>query len=161
MNVKRLDDRTVGVLGLDSILCELLHQIVPSADPGDDPNANSRIFASPSGGTEPEFDAEWRSYVEPGLRELFQSHLDVVTDDLRPLPRRPQEEPCSLAVPVAHLDHWLGALNQARLALASRYHLTEEEMESIPAIDDQRGVVLFQVHLYAFLQECFLRELGH
>src|SRR6476620_4343263 len=129
MNVKRLDEHTVGLLGLDSIFRELLHQIVPSADPGDDAAAKGRIFASPTAGKEPEFDAEWRSYVEPGLRELFQSHLDVVANDLRDLPRQPKEEPSMLAIPMGHLDHWLGALNQARLALASRYHLEEQDLE--------------------------------
>src|SRR3954447_13693243 len=126
MHVERIDEHTVGLFGLDPIFCELLHQIVPSADPGQDEAANSRLFSSPSGGTEPEFDADWRSYVEPGLRELFQSHLDVVKEDLRDLPRRPQERQCSGEFPLTRVEHWLGALNQARRALGSRYGLTEE-----------------------------------
>jgi hypothetical protein len=160
MHVERISEQTVGFLGLDPIFCELLHQIIPSADPGHDEAANRRLFSSPSGGTDPEFDSEWRSYVEPGLRELFQSHLEVVQQDLEDLPRRPDGQ-CSVEFPMSHVEHWLGALNQARLALASRHNLTEEDMESIPSMTDPRGIILFQVHLYGFLQECLIRELDH
>ena len=161
MNVQRLDEHTIGLLDLNMVLCELLHQIVPSAEPGDDPAANARLFPSPTGGTEAEFDGEWRSYVEPGLRELFQSHLDIVKSDLSELPRGASDELYSLRIPVAHLEHWIGALNQARLALASRHDFGEKEMESSPPLNEARGLVLFQIHIYGLLLDWFLRELGY
>jgi hypothetical protein len=61
---------------------------------------------------------------------------------------------------VKHLEAWIHALNQARLALSARFGFTERDMEdAIPIEGDQRALALFQVHFYGFLQECFLRQL--
>ena len=103
----------------------------------------------------------WRNYVEPGLRELFQSSLEIIANDLADFPGALPEEDYTLSLPLTHLEPWVHGLNQARLALAARYSFTEEEMEGrMPLDGDTRAFALFQVHFYGFLQECFLRELG-
>ena len=149
MEIRRQDAQTVAISGLNLFLCELLHQI----------GVRERLYSSPSGGAEPEFDSEWAEYVEPGLRQLFQSSLQVVEEDLSDFPPAEPGTLHTLRIPVKHLDAWLNALNQARLALAERNRITDREMESAPAGGDNRALALFQIHFYGFLQECFVREL--
>ena len=159
MEIQRIDPQTVGLTGLDPFACALLRQIVPSAAPGEDPAARARLYSSPTGGAEPEFDEEWQEYIEPGLREQFQTNLSLVETDLAALPAQGSEDAAVLRIPVDHLDSWINALNQARLALAARHSITEEDMESELLLGDARGFALFQVEFYGSLQFCFIREL--
>ncbi|MDQ3623857.1 MAG: DUF2017 family protein [Verrucomicrobiota bacterium] len=145
---------------LDILCVELLRQILPSADVDDNPAGRARLFTSPTAGREPDLDRDWQSYVEPDLRELFQSSLDVIRADLESLPAKVALEFAALRIPVKHLEPWIQGLNQARLALAAKYDFTERDMEGIdPDAGDARAFALFQIHFYGFLQECFLREL--
>jgi hypothetical protein len=159
MEIRRLDPQTVALAGLDPFACALLRQIIPSAAPGDNAAARARLFSSPTGGAEPEFDEDWRAWVEPDLHEHFQSSLSLVESDLAELPAEATEEPAELQIPVEHLDSWINALNQARLALAARHEITERDMESELLLGDARGFALFQVEFYGSLQFCFIREL--
>jgi hypothetical protein len=160
MEIRRHDEQTVAVAGLNLFLCELLHQIGVSAKVDqDDPRVRGRLHSSPSGGAEPDFDSDWTEFVEPGLRQLFQSSLDIVEEDLADFPPAEPSDFHTLLVPVKHLDAWLNALNQARLALAERYQISERDMESAPAGNDTRALALFQIHFYGLLQEWFVREL--
>jgi hypothetical protein len=65
----------------------------------------------------------------------------------------------SLTLPVQHLELWIHALNQARLALAARHDIAEREMDSLPIGGDPRALTVFQIHFYGYLLERFLREL--
>ena len=59
-----------------------------------------------------------------------------------------------------NLDAWIHTLNQARLAISTRYDFTEEDMEKRVSLGgDARGLALFQVHFYGFVQECFLQQI--
>lgn len=161
MTVTRIDEQTVAVSDLDLLGVELLHQIPVSAEPAESEAATERLYPSPTAGVDPSLDRDWRNYVEPGLRELFQSSLEIIANDLADFPGALPEEDYTLSLPLTHLEPWVHGLNQARLALAARYSFTEEEMEGrMPLDGDTRAFALFQVHFYGFLQECFLRELG-
>src|SRR4051794_38729359 len=107
MEIHRLDPQTVALTGLDPFACALLRQIVPSAAPGESSAARARLFSSPAAGAEPEFDEEWHEYVEPDLREYFQTNLSLVETDLAQLPPEGSEEIASLRIPVDHLDSWI------------------------------------------------------
>jgi hypothetical protein len=137
----------------------MLHQIAVSGE-DEDPDAQARLFSSPSDGTELEMEEDWREYVQPELRQLFQSAREVVRGDLEDFPPDPVSDAMSLRLPVSHLESWLSALNQARLALAARHHVTELDMDHVPRSGDSRALALFQIHLYGLLQEWFLREMG-
>ena len=159
MRIRRLDPQTVQLSELNSLGCELLHQLPRNAEVGEDSAAQERIFSSPTAGREPELDADWREYVQPGLRELFQDAATVVESDLANLPQDPEEEHCTLKLPQSHLDAWIHVLTQARLVLAARHDFTESELAGdVPIEGDGRALVLFQMHLYAFLLECLVRE---
>src|SRR5690606_35522168 len=102
---------------------------------------------------------EWKEFVVPEMRDRFQSAIDTVRDDLSGFPESGTGDEFSLVFPTAHLEAWIHSLNQARLALAARYEITEEDMESIPMSGDARALALFQIHFYGYLQERFLAEL--
>jgi hypothetical protein len=158
MQLARIDPQTVALTQLDPFICDLLQKIVPSASPGDHPAAHARIYSSPSAGAEPDLDADWQEFVEPDLREHFEASRSLVERDLATLePARGGGE-ASLNIPVAHLDSWISALNQARLILAERHSITEADMRRELTLGDARSFALFQIEFYGELQFCFIRE---
>ena len=159
MTIERLDRHTVVISRIDPLVSQLLQKIVSSADPGEDPRVVGRLYSSPSGGREPDFDRDWTEYVEPDLRRLFQGSLDIVREDVARLTAPARRRDGALHIRVENLDAWIHALNQARLAISARHDFTEDDMNSrAPVEGDARAQALFQVHFYGFLQECFLRE---
>ena len=160
MTISRPEPTTLILSGIEPFLRELFAQIVPSADPTGSEAARERLFSSPSRGAVPELEEDWKTLIEPELRRLFQSALEVVSADLATLSSASRKKQDTLHLPVAHLESWVHALNQARLALSARYDFSEHEMEAfLPEAGEARAYALFQVHFYGFLQECFLREL--
>jgi len=111
---------------------------------------------------ETELCAEWKIYVEPELRRLFQSAREVVARDLKQLGEK--EKPfanMSLRIPRDHSEAWLNTLNQARLTIAAKYDFSESELcdHYCSPIGSRRDLSLFQVNFYGFLQEFILREM--
>ncbi len=159
MQIARIDPQTVALTELEPFVCDLLQKIVPSASPGDHPAARARLYSSPSGGADPELDADWQEFVEPDLREHFEASRSLVERDLATL-QPPASDPggASLHIPVAHLDSWINAMNQARLTLAERHSITEKDMRRELTLGDARSFALFQIEFYGHLQFCFIRE---
>ncbi len=148
---------------IDPFLAELLRQIPASTNPESVPAAEERLFSPPAGPNEKEFCAEWKVYVEPELRRIFQSATETVQNDLKQLSEN--EKPfanSSLRIPHAHSEAWLNALNQARLAIAAKYDFSEAELcdHYRSPIGSRRDLSLFQVNFYGFLQEFILREMN-
>lgn len=148
---------------IDPFLAELLRQIPASTNPESVPAAEERLFSAPAEPNEKEFCAEWKIYVEPELRRIFQSATETVQDDLKQLSEN--EKPFAnshLRIPHAHSEAWLNALNQARLAIAAKYDFTEAELcdHYRSPIGSRRDLSLFQVNFYGFLQEFILREMN-
>ncbi len=147
---------------IDPFLAELLRQIPASTNPEAVPAAETRLYSAPAGPNEKEFCAEWKLYVEPGLRRHFQSATEVVETDLQQLgePEKPFAN-SALRIPREHSDAWLNALNQARLAIAAKYDFSEAELcdHYRSPIGSRRDLSLFQVNFYGFLQEFILREM--
>jgi len=159
MRIQRLDEENIALEEIDSVVVDLLLKIPASADPTGSDAATARLFPQPTAGREPEADEEWREYVEPDLRELFRDAVGVVADDLKHLSPGGAGELRKLNIPVSHLDAWIHALNQARLALAARHEFTDRELEREMALEGgARSFVLFQIHFYGLLQEFFLRQ---
>ena len=153
---------TLEISEIDPFLAELLRQIPASANPEAVPAAEQRLYSAPAGPDENEFCQEWKVYVEPELRLLFQSATETVAADLGQLAA--EEKPFAngtLRIPQEHSDAWLNALNQARLAIAAKYDFTEAELCDYyrSPIGSRRDLSLFQVNFYGFLQEFILREM--
>ena|ERR1700677_306258 len=165
MEIVRLDDRTLALSQINAFAISLLRRIPLETDPGDDEIANERLFSKPvPEGQGSELNEEWKQYVEPGLRHLFQSANETVFQDLKNVKETGEvegEESYALHIPVEHLEQWLNTLNQARLVMAARNAFTEEELSGFypSIINTQREMNLFQMHFYAGLQEAFIHEL--
>jgi Domain of unknown function (DUF2017) len=153
----------IEVSELDPFLAELLRQIPASADPEGVPAAEQRLFSSPANGEETEICAEWKQYVEPELRRLFQTATQTVAADLEQLNGNEKSfANRTLRIPDKHADAWLSALNQARLVIAAKNNFTESELSDHfrSPIGSRRDLSLFQVNFYGFLQEFILRDLA-
>ena len=106
--------------------------------------------------------AEWKMYVEPELRRLFQTATQTVAADLEQLNGNEKRlANRALRIPCKHADAWLNALNQARLVIAAKNNFTENELNDHfrSPIGSRRDLSLFQVNFYGFLQEFILREM--
>jgi hypothetical protein len=161
MEIYRRDDQ-IEISELDPFLAELLRQIPASASPDGAPVAEQRLFSSPANKKEKELCAEWKQYVEPELRRLFQTATETVAADLEQLNGNEKSlANRTLRIPGKHTDAWLNALNQARLVIAAKNNFTEGELgdQFRSPIGSRRDLSLFQINFYGFLQEFILREL--
>jgi Domain of unknown function (DUF2017) len=162
MEICRQND-VLEVRELDPFLAELLRQIPESAQPKDCPAAEERLFSPPAAMEQNELCGEWKLYVVPELRRLFQSATETVRQDLAQLQdtKKPFAN-CTLRIPLAHAEAWLSALNQARLAIAASYQFSEKDLcdHYRSPLGSRRDLGLFQVNFYGFLQEFILREIN-
>ena len=161
MEIRRRKNQII-LSELDPFLAELLRQIPACDSTQGAPAAEQRIFSPPMNGKETEFCAEWKMYVEPELRRLFETATQTVSADLQQL--NGNEKSLSnrtLRIPTKHADAWLSALNQARLVIATKNNFTELELNDHlrSPIGSRRDLSLFQVNFYGFLQEFILREM--
>jgi hypothetical protein len=161
VQITRPDEKTVLLSRLDALVSELLRRIPQSADPGDNAAARARLFSLPTHDqSEAELVEDWRHYVEPELARLFLSNVEVIESDLKALHVDNVSGDATLSLAASHLENWIHGLNQARLALSARYEFAEKDLEqSLPLSGDARDLARLQIHLYAMLQELFLREL--
>jgi hypothetical protein len=160
MEIRRRNDH-IEISELDPFLAELLKQIPASTNPDRVPAAEQRLFSPPSNGKQTELCAEWRMYVEPELRRLFETATQTVSADLEQLNGNEKSfANRTLRIPAKHADAWLSALNQARLVIAAKNNFTENELNDHfrSPIGSRRDLSLFQVNFYGFLQEFILRE---
>jgi len=161
MEIRRRKNQ-IEISELDPFLAELLRQIPASANPDGAPAAEQRLFSPPTTGKDAEICAEWKLYVEPELRRLFQSATETVAGDLEQLNGNEKTlANHTLRIPAKHADAWLSALNQARLVITAKNNFTENELNDHfrSPIGSRRDLSLFQVNFYGFLQEFILREL--
>lgn len=146
---------------LDVIFIELLRQIPATADPGESATARARLYSQPA--EDAATQEEWREYVEPELRHLFETANETVRSDLTQLDKKNENGLLedNLPVPKRHFENWLSSLNQARLALAAKHGFTDAELAVHEAsfFGNMRDLTLFQIHFYGFLQECIVREI--
>ncbi len=163
MNFTRRDDNTLLLTGLDAFLFELLRQLDAAASLGTDDPAIGRFFPRPAADEESEINRDWQEYVAPELRHLFEEARKIVQRDLEtvePVPGDPNK--LSVVIPLQDGNAWLSALNQARLALAERHRVTEEDMElRLPMIvRTDRDFALLQIQFYGLVQEFLVEALS-
>jgi len=161
MEFRRQND-CLEISELDPFLAELLRQIPESTNTEGAESARRRVFSLPAAASERELCAEWKLYVEPELRRLFQTATETVAADLQQLngSTKPFAN-CTLRIPAANTEAWLNALNQARLVIAAKYNFTDGELcdHYRSPIGSRRDLGLFQVNFYGFLQEFILQEM--
>ena len=161
MEIRRHGD-CIEISELDPFLAELLRQVPESTNAEGVEGAKERLFSPPAADSEPEICAEWKLYVEPELRRLFETATQTVASDLQQLngSTKPFAN-CTLRIPARNSDAWLNALNQARLVIAAKYNFSEADLcdHYRSPIGSRRDLGLFQVNFYGFLQEFILHEL--
>jgi len=162
MEIRRHGD-CIEISELDPFLAELLRQVPESTNAEGVEGAKERLFSPPAAESEGEICAEWKVYVEPELRRLFETATQTVACDLQQLngSTKPFAN-CTLRIPARNTDAWLNALNQARLVIAAKYNFSEADLcdHYRSPIGSRRDLGLFQVNFYGFLQEFILHELG-
>ncbi|MEY2496983.1 MAG: hypothetical protein QOD12_539 [Verrucomicrobiota bacterium] len=162
MEIRRQGD-CLEISELDPFLAELLRQIPDSTKTEGAETAQQRLFSSPAQASEREICAEWKVYVEPELRRLFQTATETVASDLQQLngSTKPFAN-CTLRIPTQNAEAWLNALNQARVVIAAKYNFSEVDLcdHYRSPIGSRRDLGLFQVNFYGFLQEFILHELN-
>lgn len=159
MEFYETDDGRLGIREIPPVVAELLRQIPRWADL-ESPEIEERLFPSPATGADgAELRADWQAHVEPELHEFFQSTRQVVEADLRGMTEDGDE--CGVEFSFKHVDAWLNALNQARLALTAHHGFQEEELagQGPREVRDERDLALFQVHFYAMIQHWLLEIL--
>lgn len=153
IGISILQDGGVLFEGIDPLLHKMLTEIRTAAEL-DDPRVEARFYQSPT--TDPEavdLREDWKAFVQPDLHSAFASSREVVVADLRRCSSNPQGHH-SLLIPKNHIDHWLSALNQARLALVESHGFSESEMSRQPEnLEDLRDYALLQLSIYGLMQE--------
>ncbi|MEI6560689.1 MAG: DUF2017 family protein [Verrucomicrobiota bacterium] len=157
MNIER--DETGGFVfsEVEPPLAAMFRAIPSAADPELSKAAFDRLFPDPFAGKNAELSEEWADYVQPELREGFENASTTVEADLEPLNTGGE----GWSIPAEHMDAWINTLNQARMVLAARYEVTEEDMERTAPYppEDERHLAVSQIHVYGLLQECLLQAL--
>lgn len=103
------------------------------------------------------FSQDWKEYVQPGLLTLLKSCHAHVLIDLENMKReqlQSSQEP-RLLIPADHREAWLRILNVARLSLAARHRLHDQEIsgEITPDLNTERGKALLQLQLFSMMQQ--------
>ncbi|MFZ9921147.1 MAG: hypothetical protein ACO3FQ_08305 [Terrimicrobiaceae bacterium] len=153
IGISILEDGGVLFEGIDPLLHQMLSEIRSAAEL-DDPRVEARFYQSPT--TDPESEdlrEDWKAFVQPDLHSAFASSREVVEADLR-RSSSDKNGHRTLLIPRNHIDHWLGALNQARLALVEYHGFSEAEMGRQPEnLESPRDYALLQLGIYGLIQE--------
>ena len=115
--------------------------------PSDDP-AVARLL--PDAYSDAHEASEFRRFTEHDLRQAKMQHATTVLEEI---------ERSGDKITIGSADSWLGTLNDARIAIGTRIHISEdnhEELASLPEGDPRAG--LFHVYDWlTFLQESLVR----
>lgn len=152
-SVRILDDGSVSFEGIAPQLLQILGRMHEASESGN-PDVEERLFPSPvSDSLHDPVAEDWKAFVEPDLQAEFLSARAAVTADLRGAEKM-EDGNFSFRIPPKHLDHWLSALTQSRLALASLHRFTDDDMNRSPGdLDDPREFALMQSGIYGSMLE--------
>jgi hypothetical protein len=140
-------------------LFDLLKEI-GTAGASMDPRVEGRLYPSPVDRSDDAMIREdWNAFVQPDLQAGFQAARDTVQADLRGASN--DAGLWTLEIPANHIEAWLNALNQARLAISEENHFGENELAEELSLqpESSRDRALLQMHFYGMIQEWFVRIL--
>lgn len=78
MEIIHLADGAVQIRHIDPFFADLLRRIPKASDPSGHAGALDRLFSKPIKAADPDFLAEWKTYVTPDLQHLFQEANETV-----------------------------------------------------------------------------------
>ncbi|MFZ4780307.1 MAG: DUF2017 family protein [Terrimicrobiaceae bacterium] len=154
MTLSATDEGALALEEIPPFLFQLLKE-VPDRGASDDPRVESRFYPAP--GQDELLVEDWKSLIQPELYELFLSAREVVQTDLATASE--ESGTFAMEIPKNHMDSWLSALNQARLAIAGENQFEEKDMaeDLAPDPSDTRSLALFEISFFGFLQECLVK----
>jgi hypothetical protein len=154
---------------------------LPDLLDSDQPEAVSqRIYPEPS--DDPEIKKQWEQYVQPELFALVATAREIVLRDIGSMSAAQDMAPneadddaeregglalWKLDIPAGHVQGWISALNVARLTLATRYGLADDDMEEPeddldePSGDpdiEARRFAIARIHLLGWIQQMLIEE---
>ena len=97
-------------------------------------------------------ESEWDEWVVPDLVEAFDSQMTYVAAAIQHARDQSAE---TLTISPNDADRWYGAVNQARLALQSRYRL--DVIESLNQVPDEVIQAYFRDRFYTALLSLLLK----
>lgn len=164
LHIREAEDGGLVFEGIAPWYLAVLVELPTLLEPEQPEAVKERLFPLPS--RDEEHCEEWRKLVHPELFALLASAREVVAKDLQELePLEDEAFPLwRLAIPAAHVNAWLSALNAARLALAARHGVDEDDMEGPGEEEDageerepdERSVAVAKIHLLGLLQHMIL-----
>ena len=89
---------------------------------------------------------------------------DSLREDDEDMEEEGEPQPYYLVLPLANGEHWFSALNQARLVMAERYDLYDEDgrmrvpQDGPSAGDDEIYRIMVQNDLYGYIQEFLVEQ---
>ena len=102
-------------------------------------------------------DSEWDELVAPELAELFSGQIDHVAEAVAQAEETSEGGAGELFIAREEAREWYGALNQARLALESRWGFSgEEEDEALADGPPQKRSAFVRSQFYLVLQGLLL-----
>jgi Domain of unknown function (DUF2017) len=153
----RFDEDSAHIEALDPFCTEMFRRL-PECAATDDDATSARIFPSLTGGADRDADSDWKDVVEPGLRELFESHVDVVRRDVAAI--RTGKDGEEISFPLDHGRAWMHTLNQARLALGARHDVTEEDMQGRRGSEDgDKAFAVMQIEFFGIVLGVLLQRI--
>ena len=157
MNFHQLENGDSEISDIDPLLAFLMIEGIRQEEEEWDCIAKS-FLATPLA-EDALFSQDWKEYVQPGLLTLFKSCHAHVIIDLENMKREQlygsKDAIGRLLIPVAHREAWLRILNVARLSLAARHRLHDQEIgaEIVPDLHTERGKAILQFQLFSMIQQ--------
>ncbi len=159
LQIEPADEKHLRIRGLDRMLCGCLDELPRLLEQGDRPPARQRLYPDPFR-SDASANEEWHRLMDSDLRHLFVTAGEIVARDLarlEPDPAQPHRK--QLLLPVAHLNAWISALNQARLILGEQFAVTEAEMRREELHPErEQDVALFKIHVLGYLLQLLVEH---
>lgn len=100
---------------------------------------------------------DWEELVMPDLRETFEGQVGEVGRAIEVAARAAAEGPGQVFIEKEDGEAWFGALNQARLALHSRYDFSDDEPDVV-AMSEAKRSAFFRYQFYMVIQDLLLKR---
>lgn len=157
LHLERLADGSLCLAGMDKHWRHVLAEVPTLLAEPQPPAVRERLFPNPS--NQASINRDWHELIAPELEALWRANHELMTADLGRVEKDPAHRGCWRVVfPANHAAAWLSAINQARLVIASRWDVTEEDMKRPP--EDLRPIErdhdIFLIHLLAYVEQLFI-----
>lgn len=157
LRVQSIDAKHIRVSGIEPFLTYCLQGLGEVLEQRDLPSVRGRLFPNPTAADQ-RLNNDWEKSVTPELRHIFVTAGETVFRDLTGLKEDAQVPPqYEVTFPAEHINAWMSALNEARLILGERFHITEGDMDKISLeAPDEKTLAIVKVEMLGALLYLFV-----